>query len=290
MTLPELTLPKYVSLKSHPRITEKWLQQQLEDNITLLGLGDLDVLASEHTQPTGGRLDLLLRDGEQGIRYEVEIQLGAVDESHIIRTIEYWDVERRRYPQYEHIAVIVAEDVTSRFLNVISILNGNVPLIAIQLKGVELKSAFTLVATRVLDVVRHGTEDDDAGVTVDRPYWEQKATTESLKTVDNVVSMVKELLPGVEPRYNKNYIGLTYNSQAKNFVLFHPKKKFVWVEFKTPEDEEITNLLDDSRLTVGTYNPRFNLYRVKAFQGDHEENRETFLKLIEKARDSYSGL
>ena len=59
-------------------------------------------------------------------RYEVEIQLGPTDESHIIRTIEYWEIERRRYPQYEHVAVIVAEDVTSRFLNVINLLNGSV--------------------------------------------------------------------------------------------------------------------------------------------------------------------
>ena len=44
-------------------------------------------------------------------RYEVEIQLGATDESHLIRTIEYWDIERRCYPQYEHVAVIAAEDV-----------------------------------------------------------------------------------------------------------------------------------------------------------------------------------
>jgi len=32
-------------------------------------------------------------------RYHVELQLGATDESHIIRTIEYWDTERRRWPQ-----------------------------------------------------------------------------------------------------------------------------------------------------------------------------------------------
>ena len=25
--------------------------------------------------------------------YEKEIQLGATDESHIIRTVEYWDIE-----------------------------------------------------------------------------------------------------------------------------------------------------------------------------------------------------
>jgi hypothetical protein len=32
--------------------------------------------------------------------------LGATDESHIIRCIEYWDIERRRYPAYEHCAVL----------------------------------------------------------------------------------------------------------------------------------------------------------------------------------------
>ena len=87
-----------------------------------MGLGDLEVRSNERRQPSGGRLDLLLQDVDTSARYEVEIQLGSLDESHIIRTIEYWDIERRRYPQYEHIAVIVAEDVTSRFLNVISLL------------------------------------------------------------------------------------------------------------------------------------------------------------------------
>ncbi len=70
---------------------------------------------SERPQTGAGRLDLLLQDADASRRYEVEIQLGKTDESHVIRTIEYWDVERKRYPQYEHVAVIVAEDITSRF-------------------------------------------------------------------------------------------------------------------------------------------------------------------------------
>src|SRR5687768_3909796 len=37
---------------------------------------------------------------------------------------EYWDIERKRYPQDEHTAAIVAEDIAARFLNVISLLNG----------------------------------------------------------------------------------------------------------------------------------------------------------------------
>jgi len=83
----------------------------------------------ERIQSSAGRLDLLLQDPDTLKRYEVEIQLGATDESHIIRTIEYWDIERKRYPQYEHAAVIVAEEITSRFLNVIQLFNGAIPLI-----------------------------------------------------------------------------------------------------------------------------------------------------------------
>ena len=75
---------------------------------------------------------MLLSDPETQTRYEVEIQLGATDETHIIRTIEYWDIERQRYPQYDHVGVIVAEEITARFFNVISLFNRAIPLIAIQ--------------------------------------------------------------------------------------------------------------------------------------------------------------
>jgi len=46
----------------------------------------------------GGRIDFLLRNAEADTYYEVEVKLGALDESHIIRTIEYWDIERQRRP------------------------------------------------------------------------------------------------------------------------------------------------------------------------------------------------
>lgn len=88
-----------ISRHASPDLTEKWVQAILVDETSLLGLGDLDVKEVERRQPHAGRLDLLLSDAETGTRYEVDLQLGATDESHIIRTIEYWDSEGRRYPQ-----------------------------------------------------------------------------------------------------------------------------------------------------------------------------------------------
>ncbi len=149
----EFKKSKSVSLRTHPIYNEKWLQGLLAEDPTLLGLGDLVVKDIERRQPRAGRLDLLLSDPETHTRYEVEIQLGPTDETHIIRTIEYWDIEKSRYPQYEHVAVIVAEDITSRFLNVINLFNKTIPLIAIQMRALDVGGVLTLSATKVLDLM-----------------------------------------------------------------------------------------------------------------------------------------
>lgn len=104
-----------INLKNHPILNESWLQEVIVKNPEILGLGDLVLKDKERKQPRAGRLDILLQDADINKRYEVEIQLGKTDESHIISTIECWDIERKRYPQYEHCAVIVAEEITSRF-------------------------------------------------------------------------------------------------------------------------------------------------------------------------------
>ena len=124
-----------ISLKGHPDFSERWLHDQISADPSLLGLGELTVIAREKVQIGAGRLDMLLTDAdaESPVRYEIEIMLGPTDPSHIIRTIEYWDIERRRYPAYDHIAVLVAEQVTARFLNVIALFAGSIPIVAIQL-------------------------------------------------------------------------------------------------------------------------------------------------------------
>src|SRR3989344_9619985 len=121
MNKVNLIKPEKISLVNNPVLTEKWVQEIIANDHSVLGLGDLILKDKERIQPKAGRLDLLLQDADSERRYEGEIQLGKTDESHIIRTIEYWDNERKRYPQYDHVAVIVAEDITSRFSNVIGL-------------------------------------------------------------------------------------------------------------------------------------------------------------------------
>jgi hypothetical protein len=73
---------------------EYWLRDQIYDNTTCLGLGDIEPVSKEHIQSTGGRLDILPKNPEDDSMYEVEIMLGETDETHIIRTIDTGTTKR----------------------------------------------------------------------------------------------------------------------------------------------------------------------------------------------------
>ena len=83
-------------MREHPQLSERWVQGRIAKDPSILGLGDVILKDKERIQPRAGRLDLLLQEVEGNRRYEVEIQLGKTDESHIIRTVEHWDIERKR--------------------------------------------------------------------------------------------------------------------------------------------------------------------------------------------------
>ncbi|MFN8263362.1 MAG: hypothetical protein U0T07_07560 [Chitinophagales bacterium] len=131
---------------------KKRLQDRIEEDPSILGLGELDPIQRERKQSSGGRIDFLFLNNETETMYETEIQLGATDESHIIRTIEYWDIERRRFPSKDHRAVIVAEEITNRFFNVIALMNRSIPIIAIQLNAIKVDNKILLSFTKVLDI------------------------------------------------------------------------------------------------------------------------------------------
>src|SRR5712671_5022844 len=198
------------SLKNHPEFNEKWVQDLMANDPSILGLGDLVLRDRERVHPRAGRLDLLLQDPETKRRYEVELQLGATDETHIIRTIEYWDIERKRYPQYDHCAVLIAEDITSRFLNVISLFNGTIPLIAIQMQALRVAGTLTLVFTTVMDELSRGLVDEDEeaeAFPADRAYWEGKASKAALAITDSLLENVKQFDATLVERFqNSNHM------------------------------------------------------------------------------------
>ncbi len=279
--------PERLSLKGHSNLNEKWVQELIAKDPSILGLGDLELRGSERRQPRAGRLDLLLQDSDLQRRYEVEIQLGATDESHIIRTIEYWDIEKKRYPQYDHCAVLVAEDVTSRFLNVLSLFNGTMPFIAIQMQALQVGENVTLVFTKVMDEFSRGLVDEDEeaeAAPADRAYWEQRATKETVALSDQLLAILHKFDPTLTLKYNKGHIGIARNGQAFNFVSFGPRKNYIIFRLQLPQVGELDRKIDEAGLVL-LNTVKGGRYRLRLTEEDIKSKSEILEELSRLAYD-----
>ena len=280
---------KTLNLKRHPTLDERWLQQVIADEPSILGIGDVVLKDKERIHTGLGRLDLLLQDSDGHGRYEVEIQLGATDESHIIRTIEYWDIEKRKYPQYDHTAVIVAEDITSRFLNVISLFNGFIPIIAIQVTAIETSEGVGLQFTKILDTVKLGFLDDDEETAepTDRNYWETKrGTKKTVALADKIRDMAKAFNPTAELNYNKHYIGFTIDGRSLNFAICKPRRSALNLEVKIPRSDELDQAIEESNIDVLDYDKRWSAYRLKLSEKDITQHSELITSLLKQAYEN----
>ncbi|MGQ9823365.1 MAG: hypothetical protein ACUVQK_16045 [Thermogutta sp.] len=276
-----------VWLKGHSQYDERWLRDLIADDPTILGLGDIVLKDKERTQPKAGRLDLLFEDPENNRRYEVELMLGRVDESHIIRIIEYWDIERKRYPQYEHYAVIVAEEITSRFLNVISLLNGSIPIIALQLNALAVEDRLVLCFTKVLDAITLGVDQESEGESApaDRAYWENRRFDVFLRIVDDIIRLINtQICQDIGPNYTKAYIGLTQGSRPNNFVTFQPRKKSCLIAIRLENaDQYRAKLESEGPLEPFPGNSETVWLRFRLYDGQPKQFESLLLDLLKKS-------
>jgi hypothetical protein len=279
--------PEPIDIKNNPDITEKIIQDIIAENPSIIGLGDLILKDKERILPKSGRLDLLMQDPESSRRYEIELQLGKTDESHIIRTVEYWDIERKRYPQYDHCAVIIAEEITSRFLNVISLFNGSIPLIAIQMKAYKFDDQIGLIFNTVLGESRLGLVDEDEEVQeiTNRDFWLKRGTEDTLKMADEILEIVNSITPGYALKYNKFYIGLAKDGQPDNFAICRPKKNYMRIELRIPKSTEMDNIIEKSALEEMDYDSRWGRYRIRLNKGDIKKHHDVIKNFLTLAKN-----
>ena len=251
---------------------EHWLERAIIADPSILGLGDLDVYESQRPQPSGGKLDLLL--GNRSERYELELQLGITDETHIIRTIEYWDVERRRYPNYNHTAVLVAEEISSRFFNVIYLLGYNIPIIAIKATAHIIDDSTGLSFTKVLDTrdLIATNEENEITPPVDRDYWLQYLSEEQLTLVDTAIREIT----GGEPNYVKSYIGSRINGKRSAKMHFFKYDHKIYVFFRQRTSEEVTEKVENLPIFEGIYTNGYT------FIVDSEDQFNKHLPILKK--------
>lgn len=264
---------------------EFWLQDQIADNPACLQLGELELLSRERQQASGGRLDILLKDPEDDSMYEVEVMLGETDETHIIRTIEYWDNEKRKWPQRQHFAVLVAETITRRFFNVIQLLSHAIPIIAIQVNIVEADGKRLLHFSKVLDTYE---EPEDEGGTGGKEYnedfWRQKSSW-TLDTANALLDATRPALPGAALNFVKNYIAVEVNGY--NYLWLHKRsngRSLLGCWFSDTHLPEAISLLDEAGMAYTKKNQRL---RITTDKQTIAAKADTLAKIAELVKKSW---
>jgi hypothetical protein len=237
---------------------EAWLQEMIWQNPSCLGFGDLEALQKERTQPTGGRVDMLLKDPSNDTMYEVEIMLGATDETHIIRTIEYWDNEKRRWPTRHHIAVLVAEDINRRFFNVIHILSHSIPIVAVQVSLLHLDGKVGLHFAKILDTFQEVDDGSGSEVGQYNLSWWIANLPDTVAYAAYFQNAAAKNGMNFDKDGVKNYVSLSNGN--RNFAWIRPRKnKTALIEFRINDLvwEELEQKLQDIGITPIRKNSSF---------------------------------
>lgn len=230
---------------------ENWLRDKIYSDPSILGLGDLQAVMKERTQSQGGRLDLLLKNPSDDSMYEVELQLGPTDESHIIRTIEYWDNEKRRWPNRSHTAVLVAEEITTRFFNVVHLLSLAIPIIGIRANIIQAGESKCLHFTKVIDSYEEPEEDEPTQPTYTEKYW-----VDNYPAALDCAQWYKDLLTTyygpVLTKYFESYMSFSFGGIARVWVNKRKNNRAL-VDVKYPKEHltEAYDYLDKQGIPYG---------------------------------------
>lgn len=261
---------------------EYWLQDLIFENPSLLGLGELIPVSKEKKQSSGGRLDILLKNPEDNSMYEIEVMLGETDPSHIVRTIEYWDIEKRRYPQRQHFPVLIAETFNKRYFNVIQILSLNIPMIAIQADLLEVGDQKVISFTKILDIYEETAEEEGEPNIVSETTWANDANW-TLQTAKDLLAIINSSEKVFTLNFTQSYVAIINSSKSNIYWFYKRAEPKSYLGFRERDDEKvesIKNLLDKSSIPF-TYNKykEFLIVIDRDFVKKHKEIVSTINKI-----------
>lgn len=224
----QITISKTLSIRDCGH-DENWLQEQIASNPSIIGLGDLVLVEREKRQLSGGKLDLLLKTRDGETVFEVEVMLGETNGDHIARTIEYWDLEERQDKKREHFPVLIAEDVTRRFFNVINRFSPSIPIIAIKANIVEVNGKKALHFTPILTPYQESvTQAISSRQQSSESDW-QKQSPATLAVVQTLRAALPKDCPKVTIYYQKRSVSILH----RGYYVFRikPEGQEFLVEF-----------------------------------------------------------
>lgn len=275
----EFTRLERFSLGRSNGVDEDAVQNFIESDLSVLGLGvTTRVIGKQRRHQGAGILDLLLESEDKRTRYVVELMLGDLDESHIIRAIEYWDIERRAYPEIAHVAVLVAEGL-GRFLSVIGLLSGagRIPLMVIQMTALKIETnRIALTFSRVLDQQRRQVEDDDSENEPARVQtWAERVPQEIMAAIHSLFEKLNSTARNLVLRETTAYIAVSPIGTRQTNIIFCPQRKLIQMEIRTDQTQE----MDEKLNGLGEYDSRYRRYILRIRPNDVDANANIFIEL-----------
>jgi hypothetical protein len=106
---------------------------------------------------------------------------------------------------------------------------------------------------------------------------------------DELLGIAREIVPSLELKYNRFYIGLSRDGQPFNIALFRPRKNTINFEVKLPKAEEIDEKIEKAGLEALEYAARWGAYRLSLHKADIGKNHDLLKELMQAAYNNRSS-
>ncbi|KKH50897.1 hypothetical protein [Methanosarcina sp. 1.H.A.2.2] len=279
------------------KIKEKNIQYMIAKEPKMLGRGELKLIDMEVTYENKRRLDLLFQSKDLKIIYEVEIQLGQLNGSHLFRTVEYWLNERENKSGHKHVAVLIAQVVTERALEIVKLCMENVSIIILEMTAHESENGILDLKFRevypgecaIVDEYKQYEEYEEI-VLCDRQYYENYAPEALLNAADTIFRILKEIDPVIEMNYTQGYIGFK-TGKIRGLAFIVIKKEELILKLVLEKLAETETKIRDLGLDLIGYAERKGKkcgeYKIR-LKVDDVKNKEADLKVLLNMAHEYN--
>ncbi len=290
--VPKFKRAEALDLKRDRRFSESWLERKVCDDPGILGLGKVKVLSQQKRTKDGiRRLDLVLESEDKSSRFVVELMLGPLDGSHIVRTIDYWlSEENVKAKNVECKAVLIGERIVdSRFGKVVEFLAKKMPLVVKEVVALQVGNAITVHFTTIFrsdDLEPLASEETT--VPLDRESWLEK-NKKTVEVAEAVIKILQKFDPSISPNFRQHFIGiLVGNRPVLNFVSFGPFRGQVKFRIKVEDPAPWKGKLKKAGLQVLQSDRTDNKLRIAVTSEDILKNGRMLTQLCRAGYDFWS--
>ena len=287
-----------ISIKDHNELDENWLKKQIIKNPKLLNMGSLEFEDAERISSFSGRTDILMSSSDYKNLYVIEVMVGELDESHLIRTILYWLSERNKITNRKIYPILIAESFNNRFFEAAYFLTNLIPFLFIQVSAFKIGSNenmeediqlyFNHIPGKIKRSVFEGTHESRNKLLSNEEIWISKLDAEKKKFLSFLEDQIKELNSGFIPIFNKSDLSFEIEDVSGIFLTVELKKSDLYLSGLQPikyHSEQQSYNFDGSDMTLTG-----NKFQLKISNSNMERYRDSILILIQNSFSEYKRI